>query len=141
MEYQGPPTKLLFIDEDEGSFEVWQSLAQVLSTLPPLQFYHACDATDALAMIDTICPDVVVLNLDDDLEAERSVFVDSMYGDFPPVVVPLEDEMQFTAENDKMIFLENCSSIEGIHKTLLAAVSAAKSKRKVCEEAISAEVH
>jgi DNA-binding NarL/FixJ family response regulator len=121
-----PPTKLLFIDDDESSFEAWQSMATILSSLPPITFYHAADASDALHMLDKIQPDVIVLNLDDNLVDERAVFIDSLFGDYPPVVVPMEDDVSSSAMSDKLIYLSNCSSIEGIHKTLLTAATAAK---------------
>ena len=51
---QAVPTKILFIDQNEASFQVQRCVAKALSSLPPVQLYHAHDATEALAMIDKL---------------------------------------------------------------------------------------
>ena len=58
-------TRLLFVDADETSFQVWQCMANVLDSLPPFEFHYAADATEALEGLDQIKPDVIVLNFSD----------------------------------------------------------------------------
>ncbi|MCB0359646.1 MAG: response regulator transcription factor [Bdellovibrionales bacterium] len=123
-------TKLLFLDADEMSFQVWQCMASALEALPSFEFHHASDATEALRMMETIRPDVVVMHFDDDAHAEREAFFDSLFGDFPPVIVPLGcDEVApaccTSSRSTNVITVEGCESLDGIHRTLVMAASAA----------------
>ena len=120
-------TKLLFIDSDETSAEVWKCMAKVLESLPKFEFFHAADATEALTLMDTVKPDVIVLNLDDDDVDEKEAFIDSLYGQHPPVVIPNEEEKNLIKDSERMIYLNDCESLDGIHKTLHAAATAVSS--------------
>lgn len=118
-------TRLLFVDADEMSFQVWQCMANVLDSLPPFEFYYAADATEALEVLEQIKPDVVVVNFSDEEAAEREVFLESLYGAHPPVVVTT-DELERALEEDRQsIYRIGCGSLDGIHKTLVAAASLA----------------
>ena len=118
-------TRLLFVDADETSFQVWQCMANVLDSLPPFEFHYASDATEALEVLEQIKPDVIVLNFSDEEAAEREVFLESLYCGHPPVVVTT-DELERALEEDRdLIYRIGCGSLDGIHKTLIAAASLA----------------
>lgn len=113
-------TKILFVDNDETSFEVRQCMAKVLNALPPIELFHARDASEALALLDQLKPDVVVL--DDDTPAERDLFMDSLAGNHPPIVVRSETReilpKDFSLEK-RVTYIPKSESLDGIHQTLM----------------------
>ena len=114
-------TRILFIDNDELSFEFRKCMARVINSLPPMELFHAHDATEALNMLESLHPDVVIL--DSDSREENSLFLDSLVGAHPPIVV-LEDEVEKVttrADDGDIRYLKKNDSIEGIHQTLLVA--------------------
>ena len=119
------PTKILFVEEDERSFEVRQCVAKVLQSLPPVQLFHAKDATDALNLLEQIRPDVIVL--DGEVQEEKELFIDSLHGEHPPVMVRTEEEDANVVKNfslDKSVnYIPKNESLEGIHQTLLLAAA------------------
>ncbi len=123
MERKSTQTKILLLDDSEASFQIWQCIARALDGLPPLEMIHAIDATEALQKIEQAKPDVVVVNLDDELVEEKQVFMDSLFGHHPPIVVP--NDPQNSRSSDKVIYVNSGESLDGIHKTLLAATAAA----------------
>lgn len=120
----GAPTKILFVDDDEALMQVWQCIAFALEGIPPVEFFHAADATDGLTMLEQCKPDVIVLNLDENLSEEREVFMESLYGAHPPVIVPTDREGE-TVGRDDVIYVTRGGTLDGIHKALLVATSAA----------------
>lgn len=113
-------TKILFVDNDETSFQVRQCMARVLDALPPVELFHARDATEALQLLDQLKPDVIVL--DDETPAERDLFMDSMVGNHPPIVVRSETReilpKDFSLEK-RITYIPKSESLDGIHQTLL----------------------
>ena len=131
---QAVPTKILFIDQNEASFQVQRCVAKALSSLPPVQLYHAHDATEALAMIDKLSPDVIIID-EEDLD-ENELLIDSLGPQHPPIVLQTEENItspsQFTL-NQKITRIPRSESLEGIHQTLLLA--AALGVRQHCSRA------
>ncbi len=113
-------TKILFVDNDETSFQVRQCMARVLDALPPVELFHARDATEALSLLDQLKPDVIVL--DDDTPAERDLFMDSLVGIHPPIVLRSETReilpKDFSLEK-RVTYIPKSESLDGIHQTLL----------------------
>ncbi len=125
---QGKATKILFIDEDEASFQIVKCMANVIEQLPPVELFHACDATEGLMMLDNVKPDVIVLN--DDMKEERDVFIESLSADHPPILIQSEDSPSQSAPKTRctgkqVTYVEKSGTLEGIHKTLLVATSVA----------------
>ena len=120
------PTKILFVDSDDALMQVWQCIAFALDGIPPVEFFHATDATDGLSMVEKCRPDVIILNLDEDLSEERDVFMESLYGQHPPVIVPTDEEYSAQKKDDKVIYVTRGGTLDGIHKALLVATSAAQ---------------
>ena len=117
-------TRILFIDNDEMAFQIRQCMAKVLSQLPPVELFHANDATEGLALMEDLQPDVVIL--DDELPEERDLFLDSMTSIHPPVLVQTETEKHPAPNKKKQItYIEKNESLEGIHHTLLLATTLA----------------
>lgn len=114
------PTKILIIDHDETSFQVQQCVARALSNLPPVELYHAHDATEALAMIDKLHPDVIML--DDEEREEKDLLIDSLGAIHPPVVLTTDENLpspkQFNL-NESVTRIPRSESLEDIHQTLL----------------------
>ena len=118
------PTKILFIDSDDASFQMRQCVAKALTGLPPIELYHARDATEALALLERLNPHVVVV--DDDEPEERELFLDSLTTDHPPIVVQSEKQENSSKEEEHITHIQKNESLEGIHQTLLivAAIGA-----------------
>lgn len=118
------PTKILFIDNDEMSFEVRRCVVRVIKALPPVEIYHASDATEALEALERFNPDVVVA--DEDCEAELSLFLDALTAVNTPVLLQTNRRPQDVSLSlrNKTTLIDKEDSIEGLRKTLLAATSA-----------------
>lgn len=118
------PTKILIIDHDELSFQIQQCIAKALAKIPPVELYHAKDATEALAMMDNLRPDVVLI--DDEEPEERNLFIDSLSRNHPPVLIQTSENFtqakNFTLQ-DEITRIPRSESLEGIHQTLMLAVA------------------
>ena len=123
-------TKILFIDDDETSFQFRKCMAQVLRQLPPVELFHAGDATEGLQLLEKVHPDVVVL--DDELCDECDLFLDSLTLNHPPVVVQVDGKQKTKtpAKHVMVNYIRKNESLAGIHDTLLAATIAAGKQEK-----------
>ncbi len=118
MDFERPITKILFIDNDEASFQFRKCMAKVMGTLPPIELFHANDATEALGLLEALNPDVIVI--DGELIEEKDLFLDSLTSNHPPVVI--QTEKKGSSNYDELITcVEKNESIDGIHQTLLLA--------------------
>jgi DNA-binding NarL/FixJ family response regulator len=113
-------TKVLFLESDDASFQVKKCVAKVLSGLPPVEFYQARDASEALSLLNTVHPDVVVI--DEESDAERDLFMESVGRTHPPVVVTRDGEQtqlsEFSLDNP-VTYLPRTESLEAMHQTLV----------------------
>ena len=123
MGIQGSVTRILIVDSDEKSFEVRQCIARTLEQLPPVELFHARDATEALAMLESLTPDVIVI--DEEEPAERDLFIDSLGVKHPPIVLCTESHSDsITMELDKEItYIPKTETLEGFHQTLQLAAA------------------
>lgn len=114
-------TKILFIDSDENSFEFRKCMASVLTTLPPVELYHALDATEALGLLEAIAPDVVVI--DGDFSEEAELFLDSLSSNHPPIVLQTNASVigRLRVEEELITRIEKNESVDGIHRMLKIA--------------------
>ena len=118
------PTKILIINHDEACFQVQQCIAKALSNLPPVELYHARDATEALGLLDRLSPDVVVIS--DEEPDEGELFIDSLASNHPPIL--LQTETGVPAPKDfnirgEITRIPKNESLEGLHHTLMLAVA------------------
>lgn len=118
-------TKILFLDHDETTFQFRKCMAKVLGALPPVELFHAADATEALQLMEQLQPDVIVL--DDDNPAERDLFLDSLTGNHPPIVLEVEDEKdaRHSRSRARVTLVRKGETLEGIHQTLIVATNVA----------------
>ena len=129
MQTEGSTTRILIVDSDETSFEIRQCIARALEELPPIELFHARDATEALALLETLAPDVVVI--DDDEPGERDLFIDSLATDHPPIVLCTDDlcAEQSEAEGSvlqvdrEITYIPKSETLEGFHQTLKLAAA------------------
>ena len=113
-------TKILVVDSDETSFQVRKCIAKVLAALPPLELFHARDASEALALLDQLKPDVVMM--DHENEAEKDLFFDSLTLNHPPVMVCTDEANQNKFSVDKPItYVKKSESLDDIHQSLMIA--------------------
>ena len=135
---QGTTTKILFIYEDEASFQIWKCMANVIEQLPPVELFLALDATEGLNMIDHVKPDVIVL--DNDMADERDMFLDNISVDHPPILIQTDSTSrnQQMVNGKQVVYVEKNGTLEGIHKTLLVATTVAKQQlpKDVAQEQI-----
>lgn len=119
-------TKILFVNTDEEAFQVSKCIAQVLAELPPVELFHASDATEALSVVEREGVDVVVL--DNDLLDEKNLFIDGLVGNHPPILLQTEadnrNDLARRARKDKPItYIPKPETIDGIHQTLMLAAA------------------
>ncbi|MCC6221172.1 MAG: hypothetical protein IT291_08040 [Deltaproteobacteria bacterium] len=123
-------TRILFVDKDERSFQIWQCIAAAIQNLPPIELIHASNASHGLLMIGQIKPDCIVLNFGDEDHSELDTFLKNLLETHPPIIVQAEEEF-FDTRRENVFFVEQSGSLESIHKTLLAAIeSTNNSSRK-----------
>ncbi len=126
MEQEIGITKVLFIDDDEVSFQFRKCMAQVFGALPPVELFHANDATEGLLMLEDIKPDVVVL--DQEMPEECELFIDALSGSHPPVVVQVEEDIELNNKlrsNVHLTYIHKNESLAGVHETLMAVTAIA----------------
>lgn len=119
-------TKILFIDSDEVSFQFRKCMATVLQQLPPMELFHASDATEGLSILENIQPDVVVL--DDEILDECHLFLDSLQESHPPVILQTDARTKSSTEQFGSVFvtyLPKDESLAGVHETLKFVTSMA----------------
>lgn len=126
------PTKVLFIDADEASFQIWQCMARTLEKLPPMELFYAQDATEGLNMLEDLHPDVIVVNLDEDA-SERDIFLDSLYTQHPPVIVPAAEitHAHKAALTQDIHYIKRHETLDGILHTLITAATAAQKTKSL----------
>lgn len=131
MKDKKPAMRILFLDQDEASFQIWKCMANVIEKLPPVELFHASDATEALMLLENVKPDVIVL--DSDLEEEHVMFMDSIAETHPPILIQVDEEgtQQQKSTDDKVFYVTKTGTLEGIHKTLLVATSMVTNDVKV----------
>ena len=125
-------TKILFIDEDETSFQFRKCMVQVLQSLPPVELFHAQDATEALQMLDNVRPDVVIL--DDEMKEECELFLESLTLNHPPIMLQIDGSKPKTHNSTrhvKITSIRKNESLAGIHETLVAATDIAAKEDKL----------
>ena len=116
------PTKILFIQDDEGTFQILQCIAKALLTLPPIELYHARDASEALSLLESLCPDVIVM--DEEEVEEKELLIDSLSLNHPPIILQTDEVIESLEDdslNAEIVRLQRGESLEGIHKTLQVA--------------------
>ena len=121
---QGLPTKILIIDENEILFEIKQCVARALEGLPPIELLHARDAADALLLIDSIAPDVIIIS--DENTEDNNLLIDSLSHSHPPIVLQTSedfDTLEPITSNREIAYIEKSESIEGIQKILTLAAA------------------
>ena len=124
-EMNEPTKKILYIDNDEVSFQLRKCMAQALNKLPPVELYHAADATEALLMLEDLEPDVIII--DTEVEEERLLFMDSLVGAHPPVVLQTEGQTEVSPAtlDGSITYIPKDETLEGIHQTLMIAATVA----------------
>lgn len=129
-------TKILFIDNDEQSFEFRKCMAKVLAGIPPVELFHANDATEALSMLEEFSPDVVVV--DDDIEDEQELFMDSLPVNHPPIIMQMTEGKSSAkmAIKENVLLLIKKETLEGIHETLTMASQVANRTPKSSDSAV-----
>lgn len=119
-------TRILFVDADERYFEFKKCIARVIADIPPVEMYHANDATEALRMMDEVKPDVIVL--DDSVIEECDLFLDSLNQQHPPIVFQTEASKPELANDGEvsMTYLQKDESLAGIHQSLMQIAAVAQ---------------
>lgn len=130
------PTKILFIDGDEISFQFQKCMAQIIQGLPTLELFFAADATEGLAMLDSLSPDVIILEHED--LHEQQLFLDSLSALHPPVLVQSDEKNKKGSRNLSSVNLlslvntiPRSDTLEGIHQKLILAARLGSAKTEV----------
>lgn len=123
MQIEGSTTRILIVESDETMFQVRQCMARALIELPPVELFHARDATEALALMDSLSPDVIVV--DNEEPGERELFIDSLSSNHPPIVMCTEEQDDsISLELDREItYIPKSETLEGFHQTLKLAAA------------------
>jgi len=113
-------TRILFIEEDETAFEIRKCIAAVLEGIQPLEMFQAKDASEALELLDEVCPDVVVIEHEE--LAERELFLDGLTKEHPPILIDGEKAPGAAPQARKGVsYHRKDSSLAGIHDLLKTA--------------------
>lgn len=122
MSNEVPVTKILFVDNDEMGFQFRKCMAQALKSLPPVELFHATDASEALALVDSLRPHVIVV--DDECKDETDLLMDSLSPNHPPILLQTSEQQKNASTPTELVTrIQKNESLEGIHYTLLLASS------------------
>ncbi|MDR2337066.1 MAG: hypothetical protein LBE20_00235 [Deltaproteobacteria bacterium] len=117
-------TKILFVEEDELIFEFKKCIAQALQKTDKLELFYAQDATEGLRLLEKEQPDVIVL--DDTLNEECELFLESLSPLHPPVVLQIEGKQKTKiGKSDNLNCVKKDESLAGIHSILITATNIA----------------
>ncbi len=112
------------MDNDETSFQVGQCIAKVVSHLPPLELFHANDATEGLQLLENVKPDIIVL--DSEFSEESELFAESLASNHPPILLQTEGPSKKNILGALQVTpVPRCDSLEGLHQVLTLAASLA----------------
>jgi chemotaxis response regulator CheB len=122
------PTKILIIDSDESAFEMSVCVAQTLAKLQQVELYHAKDATEALAIMEKMAPDAIVI--DDNEPEECELFIENLTSSHPPIVFCTEIKKETKSKESKkpteatqITYLQRNESLDGLQERLVLAAS------------------
>lgn len=120
------PTKVLFLDQDDTFFQIGQCIAKVLNQLPPMELFHAADATEALALVENLKPDIVVL--DDTMPEECDLFIDGLHGSRPRILLQTQSSTSLTAATllAEVTRIPRHDSLEGVSQVLMMIANIAE---------------
>lgn len=118
-------TKILFMDSDEMAFAIRQCIARAITSLPPVELFHVTRASDALDALESICPDVLVI--DDSCLTEFEILLENYQYDHPPILLQSDNP---TTQIDKLSdikinYIEKSASLDGLRRTIVAATDLA----------------
>ncbi|MCC6932475.1 MAG: response regulator transcription factor [Deltaproteobacteria bacterium] len=129
-------TRILFIDDDETSFQFRKCMVQVLQQIPPVELFHAQDATEGLSLLEKIKPNVVVL--DENLCEECDLFLDSLSKNHPPIVMQTENRKNKSKHSFRQYhdisYIKKNESLAGIHETLMVVTDIAHRRIQTSEK-------
>lgn len=125
-------TKILFIDNDEITFQFRKCMAMALCQLPPVELYHASDATEGLSLLEDLKPHVVIL--DDESPEECTLFLENLSKEHPHIIVQSDNFAESSSRKCafEVTVIERNDTLEGIHNTLLKAASLASEGARGC---------
>jgi DNA-binding NarL/FixJ family response regulator len=120
----GNTTKILFVEEDELTFEFKKCIAQALQKTDKLELLYAQDATEGLKLLEREQPDVIVL--DDTLNEECELFLESLSALHPPIVLQIEGKQKTkVGKLENLNCVKKDESLNGIHSILMTATNIA----------------
>lgn len=97
-------------------------MARVLTDLTNLELYRASDATEALQLLEDLAPDVIVL--DTELIEEQQLFLESLVGKHPPIVVATAQSNKW-ASKGSVTYVPPTESLDDLHRMLMFAAGLA----------------
>lgn len=117
-------TKILFIENDERTFQIRQCIARALS-LGDVDLFHATDATDGLELIEELQPDVIVI--DEEPGDECAMFLENVPAKHPPILVQSSNGGKGPLKRD-VLYVPRCESLAALHETLITATRLARER-------------
>lgn len=118
-------TRVLFVEEDELSFQFSKCIADVIPDLKSVQLSYASDATEALSLLEREKFDVVVIN--EENRGEKNLLLDGLGVNHPTILIQSE-EVEFKVDNlnqdpnkDNVIKIPMIESVDAVKQTLLLA--------------------
>jgi len=110
-------TKILVVSEDESSFQLQRCVAIALGKGNSIDMIYAKDASEALSIIESESPDVILFNGEETEEAD--LLFESLSYNHPPVVFQTDEDLKLPKTDDSSVtFIPQDETLEGIHETL-----------------------
>ena len=127
-------TTVLYVDKDETLFHIKSCIAKALTILGQVNLLYAKDIYQALVVMETAKPDVVVLE-----SALEDKYIDLLEQphNVPLIIIETEEpeKLKLNSVNRKVIYVLKSSNLEGIHQELLIVTSHCQKKQKEQPEA------
>ena len=121
------------MDTDEMAFAIRQCIARVITNLPPVELFHVTRASDAIDALESIAPDVLVI--DDSCLEELEILIEHYQNDLLPILLQSNNPPTKSSKQSdlKISYIEKSPSIDGLRKTIVAATDLVHG-RVTCEE-------
>ena len=127
-------TKILFVEEDELTFEFKKCIAQALQNIKHptegiIEMYYAQDATEGLKILEKERPDIVVL--DDNINEECELFLESLSPQHPPIVLQVDGKQKTKiGKLNNLSCMQRDDSLDSINSVLAVATSILQSQNQ-----------
>jgi len=98
-------------------------MSKVVESIPEFELYYASNARAGREQLGGVCPDIVVLDFEEDEMPEHDVFLEELGDCHPPIIVHCSGTVAVPLESPDVYYMGPCETLDGVHKSLLVSTA------------------